>query len=146
MRKAFQFISGLVLVTFLFVWPLSAQESNGVSVTDPAVIVATAPEFPPIARSAHGKGDVVVEVTIASDGVVETSKSLSGHPLLQKAAETAAKKWKFALANDRSRKVRLVFSFGYIDGNKSDPEYMIIFMPPYKVEVIMNSSRVRLDY
>jgi TonB family protein len=142
MRKAFHSICGLVLLTFLFVLPLIAQDSNGVSVNDPAVIAAAAPEFPPIARSAHATGDVVVEVTIASDGAVETSKSLSGHPLLQKAAETAAKKWKFALANDRSRKVRLVFSFGYIDGNKSDPEYMITFMPPYKVEVILNSSRV----
>jgi hypothetical protein len=83
-----------------------------------------------------------VEVTIASDGAVETSKPLSGHPLLKRAAETAAKKWRFAAANDASKKVHLVFSFGYIDGDKSEPLYMITFMPPFKVEVILNLARV----
>ena len=139
MRKAFRILVGLM--AFLFVLPLIAREPNRNSLNEPGVVAAVAPEFPPIARSAHAQGEVVVEVTLASDGTVKTSKSLSGHPLLQRAAELAAKKWKFAPADQSSGKVHLVFSFGYADGKKSEPQFLITFMPPYKVEVILNLSR-----
>ena len=88
MRKAFHILSGLGLMAFLFVLPLIARDPNRGSLNEPAVVAAVAPEFPPIARSAHAQGEVVVEVTLASDGTVETSKSLSGHPLLQRARRT----------------------------------------------------------
>jgi len=142
MRKAVHVLSGLSLMMVLFVLPLIAGGPNRGTFDGPAVVAAVAPEFPPIARSAHAQGEVVVEVALASDGTVETSKSLSGHPLLQRAAETAAKKWKFAAADDRPGKIHLIFAFGYADGKKTDPEFLITFMPPYKVEVILNSSRV----
>jgi TonB family protein len=142
MRKAFHVLGGLGLMAFLFVLPLIARDPNKRLLNEPAVVAAVAPEFPPIARSAHAQGEVIVEVTLASDGTVETSKSLSGHPLLQRAAELAAKKWKFALADQRSGKVHLAFSFGYADGKKSEPQFLITFVPPYKVEVILNLSRV----
>ena len=142
MRKTFNILVGLV-VMFLFVCPLIARDANRTPLNEPAVVAAVAPDFPAIARSAHASGEVVVEVTLSSDGKVETSKSLSGHPLLQKAAENAAKKWKFTLADDHTAKVRLTFSFGYVDdGKKSDPELLITFMPPYKVEVMINSARI----
>jgi hypothetical protein len=104
----------------------------------PAVVAAVAPVFPAIARVAHVKADVVTEVTIQSDGTVHATKGISGHPLLQKVCEAAAKKWKFSPSSERERKVRLTFSFAVVDGSKSDPEYTITFMPPYKIEVIWN--------
>ena len=107
-------------------------------IDQPAVVAAVAPVFPAIARVAHVKADVVTEVTIQSDGTVHATKGIAGHPLLQKACETAAKKWKFSPSTERERKVRLTFSFAVVDGGKSDPEYTITFMPPYKIEVIWN--------
>jgi TonB family protein len=142
MHKTFHIVGGMVLMTFLFVLPLVARDANVTYDNEPAVVAAVAPEFPPIARSAHAQGEVVVEITLAPDGTVETSKSLSGHPLLQRAAEIAAKKWKFALADNRPHRLRLNFGFGYADGKKSDPQFIITFMPPYKVEVMLNLSRV----
>ena len=79
----------------------------------------------------------MIEVKVNAKGEVEESKVVSGHPLLQKVSEVAAKKWKFAAVDGESKSARLVFSFGYV-GNKSDPEYTIMFMPPYKVEMIWN--------
>jgi hypothetical protein len=115
--------------------PLRAQTPT----TDqPAVVAAVAPVFPAIARVAHVKDDVSTEVTIQSDGTVHATKSISGHPLLLKACEVAAKKWKFSPSSERDRQVRLTFSFAVIDGGKSDPEYTITFMPPYKIEVLWN--------
>jgi TonB family protein len=142
MREVFYVLGSVALLTLLVVLPSIGRGSDRAIANEPAVVAAVAPEFPLIARSAHAQGEVVVEVVLASDGTVQTSKSLSGHPLLQKAAENAAIQWKFAAVNEPPGKVRLVFSFGYAAGKKSDPELMITFMPPQRVEVRVNESRI----
>jgi TonB family protein len=60
------------------------------------------PEFPPLAWIANVSGKVTLDLTVNSDGGVESSKVLSGHPLLQKAALDNSMTWKFAAANGRS--------------------------------------------
>src|SRR5258708_7678905 len=115
---------GLMLGIF-FSLPTRAQTST----QSPAVLAAVAPVFGPIARSARAKGDVIVEVTINTRGEVDDTKIISGHALLQAASKAAAKKWKFAVDDRRKRTCRVTFSFGYIDGRKSDPEYTTTFMP-----------------
>ena len=137
MQRFFFFLSALVPLTILAAVPSFAQTTS-VSSDGAVVIAAVAPAFPGIARAAHAKGDVIVEVGISPQGEVETAKAFSGHPLLRKVCEMAAKKWKFAAGNARPSSVRVTFSFGYVDGGKSDPEYTITFMPPYRVEVIWN--------
>ncbi|MGB8509653.1 MAG: VWA domain-containing protein [Pyrinomonadaceae bacterium] len=54
------------------------------------------PLYPPTARTAGVWGVVVVEVTISEDGRVTGAHALSGHPLLQGAAVSAAKLAKFS--------------------------------------------------
>jgi TonB family protein len=54
-----------------------------------------APEYPPIARQAHASGAVTVQVTIDEGGSVIFAKAVSGHPLLQAAAVSAARQAKF---------------------------------------------------
>ncbi len=129
----------LIVLPLMFICsvPRFAQSQSELTREGPTVIAAVAPVFPPIARAARAKGEVVVEVKVNPHGEVEESKVVSGHPLLQKVSEVAAKKWKFATGEGQSKTARLVFSFGYID-NKSDPEYTVRFMPPYKVEMIWN--------
>jgi len=55
-----------------------------------------APVFPAIARQAHASGAVTVEVTIGENGDVIAAHAVSGHPLLQAAAVTAARQASFA--------------------------------------------------
>lgn len=127
-----------VLILFISV---SAHPSNfSQSSNEPAAVSAVAPTFPPIARAARAQGEVVVEVKVDAKGNVKSTKVVSGHPLLQKVSEKAAVKWKFALVGKEAsgRTARLTFSYGYIDGDKSEPEYIVTFMPPYKVEVKWN--------
>jgi|SRR5579862_271943 len=51
------------------------------------ILVKVAPlVYPPLARQTRIEGDVVIYVEVAPNGAVETSKVISGHPLL---AETA---------------------------------------------------------
>jgi TonB family protein len=54
-----------------------------------------APEYPAIARAAHASGSVTVEITIDENGDVIAAKAVSGHPLLQAAAVTAARQASF---------------------------------------------------
>ena len=54
------------------------------------------PVFPAIARQAHASGAVTVEVTIDENGAVVAAHAVSGHPLLQAAAVTAARQASFA--------------------------------------------------
>lgn len=53
------------------------------------------PTYPALAKAAHIEGDVVVEIFIDGQGKVLSSRVISGHPLLQQAAVSAARQWEF---------------------------------------------------
>lgn len=100
----------------------------------PTVTAAVAPILPPIARQARVESAVEVEVKIDESGNVSSAKVISGHPLVQNACETAARKWKFRRRTSVGT-VRLKFSFDCVDRDKLAPDPTITFLPPYEVEV-----------
>ena len=53
------------------------------------------PPYPPVAKAAKASGTVVVQVTVDENGNVISAHAVSGHPLLQAAAVTAARGAKF---------------------------------------------------
>ena len=53
------------------------------------------PEVPAMARQMKLKGTVRLEVEVAADGTVKSTKPLGGHPLLIQSAEQAVRKWRF---------------------------------------------------
>jgi protein TonB len=53
------------------------------------------PPYPAIAKAAHASGTVVVQVLIDESGDVISAHAISGHPLLQAAAASAARASKF---------------------------------------------------
>lgn len=69
--------------------PISGGVLNGKTISMPQ------PEMPVIARAAHASGEVDVQVTVDEEGNVIAAKAISGHPLLQAAAVTAARQAKF---------------------------------------------------
>jgi TonB family protein len=66
------------------------------------------PEYPPIARAAHATGTVEVQVLIDFDGNVVAAASISGHPLLQGAAVSAARKARFTPLTYNGEPVKMV--------------------------------------
>ena len=54
-----------------------------------------APTYPQLARQMNISGIVKVQVTVAPNGTVKTTKLVGGHPLLANAALDAIKKWRF---------------------------------------------------
>ena len=70
--------------------PISGGVLNG------RAIHLAQPPYPPIARSAHASGQVVVQVLIDENGNVVAAHATSGHPLLQAAAVNAARSSRFS--------------------------------------------------
>jgi TonB family protein len=70
--------------------PISGGELNGNALSLPP------PQYPAIARSARASGTVTVQVTIDEQGNVSAARAVSGHPLLQAAAASAAREAKFS--------------------------------------------------
>lgn len=73
--------------------PKIIRKSGGV--LQGAAIKRVEPVYPPLAKTARVSGPVVVEVTVDEEGKIITAHAISGHPLLQPAAETAARGWEF---------------------------------------------------
>lgn len=73
------------------------------------------PAYPAIARQAHASGAVNVQVLISEGGEVIAAHAVSGHPLLQAAAVTAARQAKFTPTRMNGEPVRvsglLVYNF-----------------------------------
>jgi len=69
--------------------PIQGGALNGKAVSLPP------PEYPEIAKRAHASGSVTVEITIDETGNVISAHAVSGHPLLQAAAVTAARQASF---------------------------------------------------
>jgi TonB family protein len=74
------------------------------------------PTYPPIARAAHASGTVEVQVLVDFDGSVSAAAAISGHPLLQAAAVSAARKARFTPMKYKGEPVKIagVIQYNFI--------------------------------
>jgi TonB family protein len=72
------------------------------------VIELPKPAYSPLARAAHVKGSVEVQVIIGLDGSVIAAAAISGHPLLQAAAVDAARHARFTPTKYKGEPVKVV--------------------------------------
>ena len=70
--------------------PVSGGVLNGKAISLPK------PAYPPIAKAARASGTVTVQVTIDESGNVIAARAVSGHPLLQQSAVSAARQARFS--------------------------------------------------
>jgi len=73
--------------------PQKVRVSQGVAQGN--LIQQIKPIYPPIARSAHISGTVVLAATISKNGSIEGLHVLSGHPMLTQSALEAVKQWRY---------------------------------------------------
>jgi TonB family protein len=64
-----------------------------------------APAYPELAKRMNVTGKVKIEVIIAPDGHVKSTRAVGGHPLLVQACQDAVKEWKFLPAPEESTQV-----------------------------------------
>jgi periplasmic protein TonB len=73
--------------------PKRVKVSSGV--TQGLLVKKVTPQYPPLAKSAHIEGTVVLQAVIGKDGTVQNLRVISGHPMLSQAALEAVKQWKY---------------------------------------------------
>ena len=92
--------------------------SDGISggVLNGRAVMLPRPEYPAVARAAKAAGNVTVEITIDEEGNVISARSVSGHPLLQAAAVTAARQARFTptKVNGQAMKVNGVLVYNFV--------------------------------
>jgi protein TonB len=62
----------------------------------PALLQRVEPVYPAMAMSANIQGTVILEATVDEEGQVQDLRVISGPPLLQKAAVTAVRQWRYS--------------------------------------------------
>ncbi len=67
----------------------------GGSVESASLINKVTPQYPPIAKTAHVSGTVVLHAVISKEGTIQELQYVSGPPLLMKAAMDAVKEWRY---------------------------------------------------
>jgi TonB family protein len=95
----------LLLLSFA-PFSLAQQESKG----DRKLITRVEPDYPPVLRMRQIGGTVKLEISIKSNGNVDSAKVLGGNPILAESAVTAVKKWKYA-AGDSSTTTTVSLDF-----------------------------------
>jgi TonB family protein len=87
--------------------PISGGVLNGKAISLPK------PVYPPIAKSAHASGTVIVQITIDESGKVISARAISGHPLLQAAAVQAAYGARFSPTQLSGQPVKVTGTLSY---------------------------------
>lgn len=101
--------------------PKTEPEPKKITVSDGVVnskaIYLAKPAYSAAARAVHAGGQVKVQVMIDEDGKVIAANIISGHPLLQSAALSAAKSSKFTptLLSKQKVKVSGVIVYNFVD-------------------------------
>ena len=63
------------------------------------------PSYPELAKRMNVTGKVKIEVIIAPDGHVKSTRAIGGHPLLVQTCTDAVKEWKFVAAPEETTQV-----------------------------------------
>src|SRR3954465_11170491 len=99
-RFAFIFVGGLMLLQSAV---LLADDNR-------KVIKQVTPVYSEIARRANITGTVKVEITVAPNGTVKSTKLVGGSPLLADSALEAVKGWKYEPASAETTTI-VIFNF-----------------------------------
>jgi TonB family protein len=84
---------GLLAVAFVFV--IAPRPAFGDEEGSRKVKTRVSPVYPDLAKRMKIAGTVKVEVVIAANGNVKSTKVIGGHPLLVETSVEAVKKWKY---------------------------------------------------
>lgn len=132
--------AGILLSVIVLI--LTAQAGKEV---EPTALHIESIRYPDFAQKAQIQGGVEVEITISSAGEVSSATAMSGHPVLRRAAEENARKWRFN-TNSVERHIQIRYEF-VLEEPKTDykPETRNTFDLPRGVRVASNMPRPQTD-
>ena len=101
-RSAQQWFAGVLLVAVSGMVMLQAVPSRAQEELARKAKSKVAPTYPELAKRMSIAGVVKVQVVVAPNGSVKSTKVVGGHPLLVNAAVDAVKKWRFESASEET--------------------------------------------
>lgn len=102
MLGKFKYLICLGLLTIVTGLSLGTCPAYGAEESGRKVRTRITPVYPELARRMNLTGSVKVQVVIAANGNVKSTKVVGGHPLLVESSLDAVKKWKYEPANEES--------------------------------------------
>ena len=91
-----------VAATALFAVSLAFAQQTTIEEGKRKVKTKVTPVIPELARRMNITGKVKIEVVIAPDGRVKSSRAMGGHPVLVQTCLDAIKEWKFEPAPEET--------------------------------------------
>ena len=97
--------AGTAMVAVLLAGASAFSQTGSTDETRRKVKSKTAPTYPDLARRMNVSGKVKIEVVVAPDGHVKTTRVVGGHPLLVQTCQDALKEWKFAASSEETTQI-----------------------------------------
>ena len=111
-----RFLSIVAVLLVLFAIPAFPQDSPKKITQHDAMDAVTnkvTPDYPAIAKQLKIQGVAEVEAVIGENGSVEHVKTVSGSPVLTKAASEALLKWKFKPFTEDGKPIKVVATLSF---------------------------------
>jgi TonB family protein len=89
----------------LFAVSLALAQTTTIEEGKRKVKTKVTPAVPELARRMNITGKVKIEVVIAPDGHVKSSRAMGGHPVLVQSCQDAIREWKFEPAPEETTQV-----------------------------------------
>lgn len=105
MRSKWARIVFAAITTMVFAGSAAFPQQGSTDEGKRKVKTRISPIYPELARRMNVTGKVKIEVVIAPDGHVRSSRVIGGHPLLVQACQDAVKEWKFFPAAEETTQV-----------------------------------------
>jgi TonB family protein len=87
--------SSAVLATIALAAAIAAAQQSSVDDAKRKIKFKTNPQFSDLARRMNLSGKVKIELVIAPDGHVKSSRAVGGHPILVQSCMEAVRGWRF---------------------------------------------------
>jgi TonB family protein len=97
-------VSALAIATLLVCGVVGAQQTTSEE-GKRKVKSKTSPQYSDLARRMGISGKVKIEIVIAPDGHVKSSKVVGGHPLLVQSCVDAVSTWKYEAAPEETTQI-----------------------------------------
>jgi len=95
----------IIFLAFSLLLVLQHRSLSQQSAPARKLILRTAAEYPPLARSMALQGVVKVDALVAPDGTVKSIEVKGGHPVLAQAAANTVRHWKWEQAPRESHEL-----------------------------------------
>jgi TonB family protein len=106
-RRAGGLLVALATCAVLLSPPATAQKQER---AERKIVNKVAPVYSELAKRMHVSGVVKVEVVVAANGTVKSTRIVGGNPVLIESATDAVRKWKFVAASgDTTEVLQLTF-------------------------------------